>query len=92
MLALVGLARATDNQEDLKRRFLEEAPRDWERYLEWSKKLQGHCEITVTDLESNQVLEKLRYEWKQSSNCALFMEQFLGPTDFSGLVYVKNSQ
>jgi len=94
VLALAGWTWAADRQgdfnDDLKRRFLDEAPKEWDRYLEWSKKLQGSCDVVLRQLKTNQVLDRMHYECKQNARCAALVEQFLGPDYFDGRINVQN--
>jgi hypothetical protein len=64
------------HSDELKARFLSEAPAKWQEYRELAKKLQGQAKAHLLLEHQNRVLKKGKYTWqfKQNLACARLFE------------------
>jgi hypothetical protein len=89
--SLIGAAQQPD---ELRARFLAEAPRAWEKYLTAVKRFQGSYTFQHRRVGSG-IDTKRRHEVKQASGCALRLEQSLieqGKPNTSGRLSAANPQ
>ncbi len=76
-----------DGPEQLKSRFLKEAPRAWDEYRAYAERLQGSLEGTTTvqgGPYSGKPDSSSRLEFKSNPNCKLVLVQKRGPRYRSG--------
>lgn len=90
--ATIGESRAQDAAA-WKERFLTEAPRRWQDYLERGKCLQGTWHYTFANLaEEGKVYRRSRLEFKQHGSCALVIDQNLLGKSQTGTLKSINSR